>query len=399
LNGLDIGIKDNTCVRGVEMTCGSRAFEGFVPQSHATVVERMLDAGGKIVGKTNMDELAFGPTSETSAFGPTQNPADTDHVAGGSSSGSACAVAAGDVDLAIGTDTGGSVRIPASYCGIVGMKPTYGRVPLSGVVDLSVSMDHVGVFGRSVETAARGMDVIMDPLPSESKMALSEDLGTDPESLVVGVPERYFETHVSEDVERVVRDAFDRLRDLGADVREVSIPQLDFSREAWWGIAPVEFAGWWFTNGIKLGGSEPVEQSLAAAISRVRHTSSRVLGTNVKEMLTLGYHLMTTQNGHHYVHGRNLRDELRSAFDDVLNDVDVLAAPSTPTTALKLDGFERGETPPVNWDTHPTNLTGHPSISIPCGESNGLPVGLQFIGSWYEDGTVMDVAQAYEQNT
>lgn len=398
LGGLEIAVKDNMCVRGVEMTCGSRAFEGFTPNSHAEVVQRLLNAGGHIIGKTNMDELAFGPTSETSAFGPTENPIDTDHVTGGSSSGSAAAVAAGEVDLALGSDTGGSVRIPASYCGIVGFKPTYDLIPLHGVAELAFSMDHVGPLARDVKTAARGFDVLTDPVPGTDEPTFSDDLGVDPETLTIGVEEQYFTEYVSDNVNNTVRRAIDTLADLGAEVTTVEIPTLEYSREAWWGIAPAEFAATYVSNATGLWRTGRAERSLAVAAAQVRKAASRDFGTNVKEMLTLGQHINTTHDGYHYVRARNLRAQMRDEYEDVLSKVDVLAAPSTPTTALELGGFERGETPPVNWDTHPTNLTGHPSISVPCGEADGLPVGLQFIGAWYDDATVLDVGYTYEQH-
>lgn len=398
LADLTVAIKDNTCVRGVELTCGSRAFEGVVPGEHAEVVNRLLDAGARIAGKTNMDELAFGPTSETSAFGPTANPVDTDHVAGGSSSGSACAVASGDVDLALGTDTGGSVRIPASYCGIVGIKPTFGRVPLQGIAELAFSMDHVGPLARDVETAARGLEVMSDPAPDGSVSDYTTDLGADPSDLTIGVCEAFFETHVSDAVEGGVRAAIEDLEALGATVREVEIPALAHSRPAWWGIAPAEFAAAYATNNIDLWRHGRPEPTFSAASARVRQASSRGLGTNIKEMLALGTHLLETHDGYHYVRGRRLRALLRDQFDAVLDDVDVIASPSTPTTALELGGFERGVTPPVNWDTHPTNLTGHPSISVPCGTTDaGLPIGFQLMSAWQAERTVIDAAYTYEQ--
>ena len=398
LDGVTVAIKDNTCVRGVELTCGSRAFEGYVPGEHAAVVERFLDAGARIVGKTNMDELAFGPTSETSAFGPTENPVNADHVAGGSSSGSASAVAAGDVDLALGTDTGGSVRIPASYCGIVGIKPTFGRVPLQGIAELAFSMDHAGPLARDVETAARGLTVMADPAPDGTAPDYASELGVDPTELTVGVCEGLFETHVADDVERGVRTAIEEFESLGATVREVEIPALEHSRPAWWGIAPAEFAAAYATDNVGLWRHGRPEPTFPAASARVRRASSRVLGTNVKEMLTLGTHLLETHDGYHYVRGRRLRALLRDQFDAALEEVDVLAAPGTPTTALELEGFERGVTPPVNWNTHPTNLTGHPSITVPCGGTDaGLPVGFQLMGAWHDEETIVDAAYTFEQ--
>ncbi|MFA9518173.1 amidase [Halopenitus sp. H-Gu1] len=395
LDGLDVAVKNNMGIRGVELTCGSRAFEGVVAGAHSAVVERLLDSGAQIVGATNMDELAFGPTSETSAFGPTTNPVATDHVAGGSSSGSAAAVAAGDVDLALGSDTGGSIRIPASYCGIVGHKPTYDVVPRRGFVAMAYSMDHIGPLARDVETAARGMDAIADAPPDAD--AYAADLGVDADDLTVGVPERLFEKHVSADVDRTVRDAIDRLDDLGATVQEVQIPELDRSREAWWGIAPVEFAATYATNGLGLWRRGRVDPSLAAAARRVRGATSRELGANVTQMLALGGALLETHGGSHYVRARNLRAELAESFERTFEEVDLLASPSTPMTALELDEFERGVTPPINWDTHPADLTGHPAISLPCGETDGLPVGLQFIGPRHGDKAVLDAAHTFEQ--
>ncbi len=396
LSGLDIAIKDNTCIAGVEMTMGSQAFDGFAPAEHAEVVTRFLNEGGRLCGKTNMDEFAFGPTSETSAFGPTENPNASGHVTGGSSSGSAAAVAAGDVDVALGTDTGGSVRIPASYCGIVGIKPTFGLIPLHGVAELSYSMDHVGILAENVETAARGLEATADK--KTRKAPFHESLGTDFEDLRIGVSERFFEEYVSTAVEKAVRDALGAMKDEGAEIVEVEIPALEYSREMWWGIAPVEFAGAYLTNSIGLWRRGRVARSLAAGIARGRSADSRHLGSNIKEMLTLGTYLLHEYDGRHYVQAQNLRDVLQRQFDDKFEQVDILAAPATPTTTLEIDGFERGVTPPVNWNTHPTNLTGHPSISIPCGEVDGLPVGLQFIGEWFADEFVLDVAHSYEND-
>lgn len=395
LSGMTVAIKDNTCVAGVELTLGSRAFEGIVPDEHAAVTERFLDAGARLVGKTNMDELAFGPTSETSAFGATENPNAPGHVTGGSSSGSAAAVAANEVDIALGTDTGGSVRIPASYCGIVGIKPTFGLVPLHGIVELAASMDHAGTLASDVETAARGLEAIADPV-ARGPDPLHVDLGVTLDGLQVGIVDRFFAEHVTPGVDATVRATLDALEGEGAEVETVEIPALDYSREAWWGIAPSEFAAAYLTNGTGLWRRGRRTRSLAAALARVRRADSRHLGTNVKEMLALGAHLNHDQNGYHYARAQNLRATLRQEFDAALEVVDVLAAPGTPTPALELGGFERGVTPPVNWDTHPSNLTGHPSICVPCGESDGRPVGLQLIGPWNGDKDVIDVAHTVE---
>ncbi len=394
LDGLTIGIKDNTAVRGVPLTSGSRAFADVVPRSNATVVDRVLDAGGRIVGKTNMDELAFGPTSETSAFGPTENPVAPGHVAGGSSAGSAAAVAAGEVDVALGSDTGGSIRIPASYCGIVGVKPTFGLVPTHGVVPMAPSMDTVGPLAGTVEHAARAVDVFADTVSRGPSFTAALD--PEPTDLAVGVAEPFFDEYVTDGVADAVRAAIDDLTDRGATAESVSIPALDRSREAWWGIAPVEFAAVFMTDGCGLFDRAVTEPSVAAGIRHVRRAANNELGRNVKAMLVLGASLIETHGGAPYVRAKQLREELRTDFDAALGDVDVLVAPSTPTTALEIGGFERGVTPPVNWDTHPTNLTGHPSVSVPCGTHDGLPVGLQVMAAWHDDQSAINAAAAVE---
>lgn len=396
LDGLSVAIKDNICVRGAEMTVGSRAFEGFVPAGHASVVDRLLDSGATLAGKTNMDELAFAPTGDTSAFGPTLNPVDTDYVPGGSSCGSAAAVAAGEVDFALGTDTGGSVRIPASYCGIIGIKPTFGLVPTEGVVGLADSLDHVGVLSDDLEMAIRGLQTIADPPPgSDTPVATVSEVGRDPSSITVGVAEGFFETHVSTQVEDAVRSALEDFADRGVSIETVEIPTLQYSRPTWWGIAPAEFAAMYLTAGVPMRRHGTVEPSLSAAMAQVQAAGSRTFGSNVKEMLALGAHLIRTEQCYHYVRGQNLRQQLKQEVDAVLSDVDVLAAPTTPTTALKVGEFERGVTPPVNWDCHPLNLTGHPAISVPVQPETDMPVGLQFVGEWYDEATVFDVADAY----
>ena len=399
LSDVTVAIKDNMCLRGVELTCGSRAFEGVVPDEHAPVVDRLLDSGVRILGKTNLDELAFGPTSETSSFGPTENPNVPGHVAGGSSSGSAAAVAAGDVDLALGSDTGGSVRIPASYCGIVGMKPTYGAVPLRGVVPMAPSMDHVGTLARDVETATAGLAAVADERPDGSPLVDPDELGTDLDALTVGYAPGFFRKHTADPVTSTVMDTLDELADAGAEVREVEIPSLAYSRQAWWGIAPSEFAAEFTSNGMGLWRQGRAVHSLVAAVARVRRASSRRFGTNVKEMFALGEYLNSVHDGYYYAIARDLRAALTAHFDDALATVDVLAAPGTPTTAPEIGGFERGVTPPVNWVTHPTNLTGHPSVSVPCREIDGRPIGIQFMGPRGDDQSVLDVAHAYEQLT
>lgn len=397
LDGIKIGIKDNTCVAGVELTAGSHAFEGLVPKEHAKVVDRFLESGGRILGKTNMDELAFGPTSETSAFGETTNPLNSEHVAGGSSSGSAAAVANGDVDIALGTDTGGSVRIPASYCGVVGIKPTYGTVPTDGIIELSRSMDHPGILSRDVQSAAKGLAAIAGKSDQQNEIK-STDLDVDLTSLSIGVVDEFFAKHVDEAVEQRVSDVIEELSQIGANIVHLSVPELAYSRETWWGIAPTEFAAWYFSDSVGLWRTDSSVRTLATILSAIGHTRSRKLGQNIKEMLLLGWLLLRTHDGYHYTKAQENRAALRRALSQALSSVDVILSPGTPTTALELGGFERGVTPPVNWNTHPTNLTGHPSIVIPGYEVNGLPTGVQMIAPMYEDNHLLQVAHAVEEN-
>lgn len=390
LTDVQVGIKDCIAVAGLELTWGSRAFEGFVPAGHATVVERLLDAGATVAGKTNLDELTFAPTGETSAFGATDNPVDPSRAAGGSSSGSAAAVAAGDVDLALGTDAGGSIRMPASYCGVVGFKPTFGRVPAQGSFRITHSMDHLGPLARDVETAARGYSVIADDTDPVSLDAPSEDL-------TVGVVSELLERADDDAVTSAVRDAADALEDTGITVETVSIPELAFSRPAWWGIAPVEFATIYATNDLRPSHRDGVSPDIAAAIRAMRGSASEYIGTRRKGLLALGAYLLQTHDGYHHVRAANCRAALVEGFEDTFETFDALLAPTTPTTAIEHGGFERGTTSPVNACTHPTNLTGHPSLSLPVGrDGNDLPIGVQVIGELGDDGTVLSVGRTLE---
>lgn len=396
LDGVPTAIKDNMCVRGAELTNASRGFEGFVPGDHATFVERLLDAGARLRGKTNMDELGMGPSSESSAFGPVTNPHDEGHVAGGSSSGSGAAVAAGDVDLALGSDTGGSIRIPASYCGVVGLKPTHGRVPKRGFVTQAASFDDVGPMATDVETAARAMEVISDPLPGGERESF-DDLGTDLSGLTVGVIDRYMEDFAEDGVVDAVTDALDALADAGATVERVSIPELEHVGAAWWGIAPPEFAAAFATNDIGLWDHHAEIPSLADGMARVGAATSTEIGTIPKEVILMGAHMLYEHDGYHYVRAQNLREALKDAIDEALADYDVLAAPSTPTTAMELGEFGHEPMPDPNGALTPANVTGHPSLNVPCGNVDGLPAGLQLLGRWYDDKRLFDVAAEYER--
>ena len=271
----------------------------------------------------------------------------------------------------------------------MGLKPTHGLVPLHGVTPLAASLDHVGPLAPDVETAARGFAAMADaPVP-----ALDADLS----GLRIGVEERTLVDPVEERVARHVRAVVDDLADAGAEVVAVDVPALEHAQPAWWGIAPTEFAATLLTGQAGLWRRGRVEPSLARAVRSLWDGRADALGTNAKEMLALGAHLLWDRRGADYVRATNLRATLAEQYDAALAGVDVLAGPATPQPALELGGFERGVTPPVNWSTHPTDLSGHPSISVPAGEVDGLPVGLQLTGRWHGEAALLDAAAGVER--
>ncbi|WP_224337721.1 amidase [Haloprofundus halobius] len=397
LSGIDVGVKDNICVRGAELTNASHGFEGFVPGEHATVVERLLDAGARLRGKTNLDEFAMGPTSESSAFGPAINPHDAGRVAGGSSGGSGAAVAAGTVGLALGSDTGGSIRIPASYCGIVGLKPTHGRVSKRGFVTQGDSLEEMGPMATNVETAARGMEVLADPLADGTRERFVDGLGRDLSGTRLGVIDRYTDGFARDAVLGEFDAALDRLESLGATVETVELPELDYVGAAWWGIGPAEFAAAYATNDVGLWRRRPGIPSLADGFERMRRATSDAISSVPKEVILLGAHLLFNHGGHHYVRAQNLRAALTDVVSESLEEYDALVTPSTPTVAPELGAFGNEEMPPPNGSLTPANVTGHPAISVPCGESDGLPVGLQLVGPWGGEKDLLDAAYTFEQ--
>ena len=408
LSGYDIGLKDSVSMAGIEITCGSDVFSGYVPSMDATVVTRMLEAGATIVGKLNMENMAFSGSGEMSAHGPVANPQDTDYLAGGSSSGSAAAVVNGDVDVAIGTDQAGSVRIPASWSGCVGHKPTYGLVPYTGIVGLGRSFDHAGPLARSVEDCARTLEVIagadgLDPrqgaVPTES---YTEALGTDPADLTIGILEEGFGHDESETgVEETVDDALEAFADAGADCHEVSVPMHRDGFAIWSGIANEETAATIAGEGIGHFGNGHYDTDLMAVFGRARRERADEFPPTVKLVATLGEYLAEEYYGHYYAKAQNLSRDLATAYDEALKDVDVLAMPTTPQTAHKrlrdpsrLDIIERAVNMLAN--TSPFDVTGHPAISVPAGTSDGLPVGLMFVGELFDDATVLRASHAFE---
>ena len=406
LQGIPIAVKDILCTAGIPTTCGSRILEDFVPPYDATVVARLKAAGAVILGKTNTDEFAMGSSTENSAFFPTHNPWDLERVPGGSSGGSAAAVAAGECLGALGTDTGGSVRQPAALCGIVGLKPTYGRVSRYGLIAFASSLDQVGVLTRDVTDAAILLNVIAghDPLDSTSLDAPVPDytaaLTGDIRGMRVGVPREYFIPGMQPEVEAAVRAALEKLADLGAEIVEVSLPHTDYALPVYYLIAPAEASSNLARyDGVRYG-LRIVGNSLE---DTYKQTRGQGFGPEVKRRIMLGtYALSAGYYDAYYLKAQKVRTLIKGDFDRAFQQVDVIVTPTSPTTAFRIG--ERTDDPIQMYlsdiFTLSVNLAGICGINVPCGfDAQGLPIGLQIIGPALGETTILRVAYAYEQAT
>jgi aspartyl-tRNA(Asn)/glutamyl-tRNA(Gln) amidotransferase subunit A len=407
LTGIPAAIKDVICTRGVRTTCGSRMLENFVPPYDATVIERLKAAGLVMVGKTNMDEFAMGSSGENSYFGPTRNPWDEERVPGGSSSGSAAAVAADACLYALGSDTGGSIRQPAALCGIVGLKPTYGRVSRYGLVAFASSLDQIGPMTKDVTDAALVLQAIAGHDPRDSTSAPVEvpdyaaSLVPDLKGLRLGVPREYMGEGVEEGVRRAVEEAIDRLQELGAEVdREVSLPSTPYALACYYIIAPSEAsANLARYDGVKYGYSYTEGASMWENMERTRQFG---FGAEVKRRIMLGtYALSAGYYDAYYLKAQKVRTLIRREFEAAFQRCDALVTPVSPTPAFRLGEKMADPLQMYLSDvfTIPVNIAGLPSISVPCGFSQGLPVGLQVIGRPFDEPTILRVAYAYEQAT
>lgn len=411
LAGYDVGIKDNVSLADVEMTFGSDVVSGYVPRYDATIVTRLLDAGAAITAKLNMENLAFSGSGEMSAYGPVVNPHDEDHLAGGSSSGSAAAVASDLVDVAIGGDQAGSIRIPAAWCGCVGHKPTHGLVPYTGILGLGRTFDHTGPLASNVQDCARVLDAIAgaDPLDPRqnavSTQAYAERVESEPDAdaLTVGVLTEGFGHEESEPgVDETVREAVAAIADAGATVTEVSVPRHRDGLAIWNGIANEGTTATIAGEGIGHFADGYYDTDLMAAFAEARRENADAYPPTIKLVATLGEYLAEEYHSRYYAKAQNLSRELADAYDDALADVDVLAMPTTPQTA-----HERLDDPSMAQiiaravdmlpNTAPFDVTGHPAVSVPAGTSDGLPVGLMFVGEQFDDATVLAAARVAER--
>ncbi len=408
--GIPIAIKDVLCLAGVPCTCGSRILENFIPPYHATVVQRLLSAGAVALGKTNTDEFAMGSSTENSAYGVTHNPWDMERVPGGSSGGSAAAVAARLALAALGTDTGGSVRQPAAFCGVTGLKPTYGRVSRFGLVAYGSSLDVAGVLGQDAADAAAIFSLIagLDPqdatcadLPVPELRLESEGKGEYPlKGLRLGVPDEYFVGGLHPEVEAGVRQAIEMLASLGAVIQAVSLPHTAYALPVYYLIAPAEAsANLARYDGIRYGPRQPAEDLLQV----YRRTRGERFGAEVKRRIMLGtYALSAGYYDAYYGQAQRVRTLIRRDFETAFNQVDAIAAPVAPTTAFKIG--EHAEDPLAMYledvYTLPANLAGLPGLAFPVGfDRQGLPIGMQLMGAPFQEATLLRIAYAYQQAT
>jgi len=404
LAGVPIAIKDNISVTGLPNSCGSKILEGYIPPYNAHVIEKLLAAGAVILGKTNMDEFAMGSSTETSYFGPTANPWDLERVPGGSSGGSAAVVAAGEAPFALGSDTGGSVRCPAAFCGVVGLKPTYGAVSRHGIVAYANSLEQIGPLANNVTDIAVLMDVIAgydrrDSTSIDSKIEYQKALVDDMKNLKIGVPKEFFGEGIHLDVEKTVWNAIHKYEDLGASWEEVSMPNINYALASYYIIAMSEAS----SNLARFDGTRYGFRANAenwhAMVSKTR---AEGFGKEVVRRILLGtYALSAGYHDKYYLKALKVRTLVKQDFDNALTKVDLLMAPTMPNPAFKIG--EKIEDPLTLYlsdvNTCPINLAGVPSISVPCGFSASLPIGLQIMGKPFDEATVLRAAYTFEQNT
>ena len=407
LTGIPLAIKDVLCIKAVRTTCGSGILENFIAPYDATVIKKLKGKDAVFVGRTNMDEFAMGSSTETSYFGITRNPWDLERIPGGSSGGSAAAVSADECIAALGSDTGGSIRQPAACCGLVGLKPTYGRVSRFGLVAFASSLDQIGPMTKDVKDAAILMNEICgyDPLDSTSVNVKVPDytqaLGREVKGMSVGIPKEYFIEGLDREVEVTVKEAIKAMEGLGIDIKEVSLPHTEYAVAVYYLIAPAEASSNLARyDGVRYGYRA---KKGAGLLDMYKLSRSEGFGTEVKRRIMLGtYALSAGYYDAYYKKASQVRTLIRNDFEKAFSECDVIVTPTAPTPAFKIG--EKMDDPLKMYlsdiFTIPANLAGIAGISIPCGfSSHGLPIGLQILANSFQEEKLLQVAHAYEQHT
>ena len=407
LHGIPFALKDIFIMKGIPATCGSKMLENFIPPYSATVTEKLMDAGAVILGKNNMDEFAMGSSTETSYFGPTKNPWDLERVPGGSSGGSAAATAASLCLGSVGTDTGGSIRQPASLCGVVGMKPTYGRVSRFGMIAFASSLDQAGPITKTVEDTAivlgaiaghdrRDSTCVNAPVPDYTK-SLTDDI----KGIKIGIPKEYFIEGIDKEVEESAKKAIAMLEDLGGEIVEISLPHTEYAVLTYYIIAPSEASSNLARyDGVKYGFRASDAKTLTDMYKKTR---AEGFGEEVKRRIMLGtYALSAGYYDAYYLKALRVRTLIKQDFEEAFKKVDVVVAPTSPEVAFKIG--EKTDDPIKMYLsdvlTIPCNIAGLPGISVPSGlTAGGLPIGVQVLGKPFDEQTVLRVAHAYEQRS
>jgi aspartyl-tRNA(Asn)/glutamyl-tRNA(Gln) amidotransferase subunit A len=406
LRGRAIAVKDNICTKGLQTTCGSRILHNYRAQYNATAIKRLNDAGAVVVGKTNMDEFAMGSSNESSAFGPVKNPWDTTRVPGGSSGGSAVAVASGVVRAALGSETGGSVRQPASLCGVVGFKPTYGRISRFGLVAFASSLDNIGIFGQTVKDVADVLAIIagrdeMDSTSAEVPVPdYSATLGRDIAGKTIGVPRALFGEGLDDEVRNSVERSIDNFRSLGANIIDVELPYAKYGIAVYYIIATAEASSNLARyDGVRYGFRAEEARALREMYSKTREEG---FGAEVKRRIMLGtYVLSSGYYDAYYSKAQKVRALVKLDYQKAFAKCDAILTPTSPSVAFKIG--EKSDDPLAMYlndvYTVSANLAGTPAISVPCGlSSEGLPIGTQLICNFWSEGLLLNLAARYQDN-
>ena len=404
--GSPIAIKDNLCTKGIRTTCSSNILQNFIPSYESTVTSRLIEQGYVLVGKTNLDEFAMGSSTENSGFFTTKNPWDFERIPGGSSGGSTAAVAADECIAALGSDTGGSIRQPAALCGVVGLKPTYGRVSRYGLVAFASSLDQIGPITKNVQDSALLMNIIAGHDPCDSTSApiplpdFTAVLNKDIKGMKIGIPKEYFIEGMDAEVLAAVQDAIKQLESLGAIPVEISLPHTEYAVATYYVLATSEASSNLARyDGVKYGYRAKAKDLMDMYVS----TRAQGFGTEVKRRIMLGtYALSSGYYEAYYRKAQQVRTLIKKDFEDVFKNIDVVVTPTSPTAAFKIGEKTADPLQMYLSDifTISVNLAGVPGISIPCGFTSGnLPIGLQLIGKHFDEESILKVAHAYEQST